>query len=276
MCATLALPLAHVSARDDKHEIVARPTPLPFEPAEELIYVGEFSKLLLRGIEIAEFRFTAEHAPANAPAVAGNAPSPNLVFKGDVNAKGWFRKLFGVDFHYNMESTVEPQTFRVLRTTKLDEQGKRVRASETIFDRTQNLLTWTERNPNDPSASPRVVRRPLGGAMHDLLSAIYYLRTQQLTPGQSLEVVMSDAGEVFRIPVRAVERKRMKTVLGKVQTLRVDIGLFGTDRLIRGREGNMTLWLTDDARRIPVRAHLDTDIGALDIKLKKVSGATVK
>ena len=274
MCATLALPLAHVSARGDRHDASARPTPLPFEPAEELIYVGEFSKLLFRGIEIAEFRFTAVRA--NAPTVADGASTTNLVFKGDVNAKGWFRKLFGVDFHYNMESTVEPQTFRVLRTTKLDEQGKRVRASETVFDRTQNLLTWTERNPNDPAAAPRVVKRPLGGAMHDFLSAIYYLRTQTLTPGQSLEVVMSDAGEVFRIPVRAVERKRMKTVLGKVQTLRVDIGLFGNDRLIRGREGNMTLWLTDDARRIPVRAHLDTDIGALDIKLKKVGGATAK
>ena len=275
MCATLTLPLARAATRDDKRAAAVRPTPLPFEPAEELIYDGEFSKLLLRGVQIAEFRFKAERAPVM-PATGGTTAPTNLVFKGDVNAKGWFRKLFGIDFHYNMESTVEPETFRVLRTTKLDEQGKRVRASEAVFDRTQNLLTWTERNPNDPAAAPRVVKRPLGGAMHDLLSAIYYLRTQTLTPGQTFEIVMSDSGEVFRIPVKAVGRKRMKTVLGKVQTLRVDIGLFGDDRLIRGRDGNMTLWLTDDARRIPVRAHLDTDIGALDIKLKKVVSATAK
>ena len=275
MCATLTLPLARAATRDDKRAAAVRPTPLPFEPAEELIYDGEFSKLLLRGVQIAEFRFKAERAPVM-PATGGTTAPTNLVFKGDVNAKGWFRKLFGIDFHYNMESTVEPQTLTVLRTTKLDEQGKRIRASEAVFDRTQNLLTWTERNPNDPAAAPRVVKRPLGGAMHDLLSAIYYLRTQTLTPGQTFEIVMSDSGEVFRIPVKAVGRKRMKTVLGKVQTLRVDIGLFGDDRLIRGREGNMTLWLTDDARRIPVRAHLDTDLGALDIKLKQVVNSTTK
>src|SRR5204863_9643535 len=91
MCATLSLPLVRASVRGDKRDATVRPTPLPFEPAEELIYEGEFSKLLLRGVQIAEFRFKAERAPVMPAAGGTNAP-PNLVFKGDVNAKGWFRK----------------------------------------------------------------------------------------------------------------------------------------------------------------------------------------
>ena len=250
--------------------------PLPFQPDEELIYQADFSKLRLRGIEIAEFRFTVERErpPAEAPASAESAQQPqanNLVFKGDVRAKGWFRKLFGIDFRYNHESTVAPDTLLILHTSKLDEQGKRIRISDAVFDRATNVVTWTERNPNDPNAEPRVVRNVLDGAAHDTISAIYFLRTQPLKVGQSFELAVSDSGQTVRVPVRVVERKTVKSAIGRVPALRVEIGLFGAGRLVNDREGEMTLWITDDARRIPVRARLAADIGTLDIKLKKAS-----
>lgn len=253
----------------------ATPKPLPFEPEEELVYEGEFSKLLLRGINIAEFKFRVERAPAATPPTPARAnavaPPANLVFKGDVAARGWFRKLFGIDFHYNTESVVEPTSLLILSNTTRDEQGKRLRTSEAVFDRTQNLLTWTQRNPNDPQAAPRVVRAPLQNAAHDLISAIYFLRTQPLESGRRLELNISDSGEVYRIPVRVGARKQMKTILGRVHAVRVDIEIFGADRLI-DRKGEMTLWITDDARRLPVRARVNTDVGTLDITLKKISG----
>lgn len=260
----------------------ATPKPLPFEPDEQLTYEGEFSKLLLRGINIAEFKFTVERAqpmptalmsakPVSERKSAPAAAPANLVFKADAVAKGWFRKLFGIDFHYNSESVVEPATFRILTNTTRDEQGKRLRTSEAVFDRTHNLLTWTQRNPHDPQAAPRVVTTPLQNASHDLISAIYFLRTQPLEPGRTFELDISDAGAVYRIPVKVGERKRMKSVVGRVQAVRVDVGIFGADRLV-DRKGEMTLWITDDARRLPIRARVNTDIGTLDITLKKVSG----
>ena len=254
--------------------------PLPFQPDEELIYQADFSKLMLRGIEIAEFRFTVERErplvesrPAEGATQAQPPQSNNLVFKGDVRAKGWFRKIFGIDFHYNHESTVTPDTLLILHTSKLDAQGKRVRVSDAVFDRTTNVVTWTERNPDDPRAEPRVVRNVLDGAAHDFISAIYFLRAQPLKPGQSFELAVSDSGQTVRVPVRVTERKTVKSVVGRVPTLRVEVGLFGAGRLVNDREGEMTLWITDDARRLPVRARLSADVGTLDIKLKKVSKA---
>ena len=251
--------------------------PLPFAPDEQLTYEGEFSKLLLRGINIAEFKFTVERAPETPTATVragAAAPPANLIFKGDVLARGWFRKLFGIDFHYNTESVVEPTSFLILSNSTRDEQGKRLRTSESVFDRIHNTLTWTLRNPNDPQSQPRVVTAPLQNASHDLISAIYFLRTQTLEPGRNLELVISDSGAVYRIPVKVGARtKRMKTVVGRVQTVRVDLEIFGADRLV-DRKGEMSLWITDDARRLPVRARVNTDIGTLDINLKKVSGGS--
>jgi hypothetical protein len=246
--------------------------PLPFEPDEELFFQGDFSKLMLRGIEIAEFRFTSGRAPAANAADNSQAPAPNIVFKGDIRAKGWFRKLFGIDFHYSHESVVDPNGFLILRTTKLDEQGSRVRASVAEFDRKADRVTWTQRNPRDPGADPRVVTNTIRDAAHDIISAIYYLRAQPLAPGQSFDLVVSDDGQTFRVPVRVYERKTMKTVAGRVPTLRLGVGLFGEGHLVSDRKGDMTLWLTDDARRLPVRARLDADVGTLDIKLKKFTG----
>ena len=252
----------------------ATPKPLPFEPDEQLIYEGEFSKLLLRGINIAEFKFTVERAQTAATPERKEAPPApaNLIFKGDVVAKGWFRKLFGIDFHYNSESIVEPNTLRILSNTTRDEQGKRLRTTEATFDRVQNLLTWSQRNPHDPQSAPRVITAPLQNASHDLISALYYLRTQTLEPGRTFELNVSDAGAVYRIPVKVGARtKRMKSVVGRVQTVRVDLEIFGAERLV-DRKGEMSLWITDDARRLPVRVRVTTDIGTLDITLKKVTG----
>jgi len=45
---------------------------MPFTPSEQLVYEGEFTKLLLRGIDVAELRFKASRpAPAAATAPPG-------------------------------------------------------------------------------------------------------------------------------------------------------------------------------------------------------------
>jgi hypothetical protein len=102
------------------------------------------------------------------------------------------------------------------------------------------------------------------------MSAIYFLRTQTLTPGKIFEIAISDSGKVYAVPVRVVEKKRFKTVLGKVQTVRVDPEIFGAGRPLAG-SGSLSIWFTDDARRIPVRAHINNEIGTIDITLKKAT-----
>ncbi|HKC63404.1 MAG TPA: DUF3108 domain-containing protein [Pyrinomonadaceae bacterium] len=263
-----SLLFAIAPARNDKSKDTSR---FPFEPYEELVYDGDFSRAILRNINIAELRFKADHTQAATIVGSNNAASP-LHFTLEAESKGIVRKLFGLNFHQRIESTVEPASFSVLQTTKLDEQGKRKRTSEAVFDRTAGKITWTERDPTDPNRAPRIVTSALSGDVQDLASAFYYLRTQPLEVGRSFEILVSDSGQVYRIPVAITERKKMKTVLGEVQTLKVEPEIFGEGRLMRGK-GKLTLWLTDDARHIPVRAHINNEMGTLDVKLKSVTGS---
>jgi hypothetical protein len=248
---------------------------LPFDPSEELVYEGEFSRALLRGLNVAELRFTANRTQISTTQPNGGNASTALRFTLDAVTKGLLRKLFGLNFRQHIESTVEPKSFSVLQTTKLDEQGKRKRTSEAVFDKSAGKVVWTERDPNDPNREPRVVTNQMSGAVQDIASAFYYLRTQPLILGSNFEILISDSGQVYRIPISVSEKKMMKTVVGKVQTLKVDAEIFGEGRLLRGK-GKMSIWFTDDARHIPVRAKINNELGTLDITLKKITGSSAR
>jgi hypothetical protein len=87
-----------------------------------------------------------------------------------------------------------------------------------------------------------------------------------------MEITVSDSGRVYRIPHKVLERKMMKTVVGEVAVLKVEPEIFGEGRLLQGR-GKLFIWFTDDARHIPVRAHISNELGTLDIKLKSIKSS---
>ena len=245
--------------------------PRHFEKGEELHFEAEFSRSVIRKLDVADLKFRATRTPVTANGEASADVSPYaLTFTADVASKGFFARLFNLKFRERVESTVEPLSFTVQKTTILDEQGKRVRATEATFDRSKGKMTWTLRDPNNPSAEPRRAITDFSGQLQDVLSAIYFIRTQPLEVGKSFEIFIGDGGKVYKIPVKVVEKKRMKTVLGRVDVLRVNPELFGPDRLIDEEKGEFSIWVTADARHIPVGGRVKTDYGIFDIKLKKV------
>ena len=238
-----------------------------FELGEELHFEAEFSRALLRRIDVADLKFRATRTPLS-ETIDSKTPYA-LTLNADVTSKGFFARLFNLSFRERVESTVEPVTFTVQKSKILDESGKRVRTTETTFDRSKGVMTWTSRDPNNPSAEPRHAVADFTGQLQDVLSAIYFIRTQPLEVGKTFDVFIGDGGRVYTIPVKVVERKRMKTVLGRVDVLHVQPELFGHDRLIDDEKGEFSIWITDDARHIPVGGRVKTDYGTFDIKLKR-------
>jgi uncharacterized protein DUF3108 len=240
-----------------------------FENGEELVYVAEFSRAVLKKMDVADFRFTAAREKSIDSGVSQGSGDAaySLKFTGDISSKGFFSKLFNLRFREQVESIVEPASFTVQRTKRTEEHGKRARTSEAVYDR--GKVFWTERDPNNPSRTPRTASTSFSGRVQDVLSAIYYLRTQPLAMGKTLELSISDSGRVYQVPVRVVEKKRMKTILGRVEALRVDAEIYGTNRMIDGK-GQFSIWFTNDRRRIPVGARVKTEYGTFDITLRKV------
>ena len=234
---------------------------LPFASGEELLYQAEFSRGLLRGANVGELRFDV-----NGP-IALNRSEQILV--GDAIGKGLLLKLFGEQFHLHVESTVTTEPFTVRHTSKLDEERKRVRVSEATFDHETHQAVWSDRDPRQ-SEPPVSKTLAFTEPVQDILTVIYFLRTRRLEPGQWFDVPVVDAGRLYRFSVSVRERKQIRTVLGRVWAVRVEPSIVGEDTPARNR-GTLSLWLTDDARRIPVKAQITVPAGRFDISLKRVT-----
>ncbi len=219
---------------------------LPFERGEELVYQAEFSRALLRGANVAEFQFKSVREN-----ISKDGEDPVVLhLTGDVVSKGLFPKIAGFKFHQHVESVADVEPFTVLHTNKVEEQGKRSRVLEAVFNHETHKAVWSERSPN-----PGSISIDFSEPIQDVLTVIYFLRTRKLKVGDSFDVPVSDAGRLFRLSVKAVEAKELSTVLGKVKTIRVEPALFGDTALVRAR-GSLSIWLTDDDRRLPVKAQL--------------------
>ncbi|HKP68768.1 MAG TPA: DUF3108 domain-containing protein, partial [Pyrinomonadaceae bacterium] len=99
------------------------------------------------------------------------------------------------------------------------------------------------------------------------ISGVYSLRMMPLAVGKTFRMSVSDSGLVYEIPIRVTAREQLKTIFGKQWCYRVEPEVFGNGRLIE-REGKMTIWITDDARRLPVRSQVHSPYGKIEIKLK--------
>lgn len=233
-----------------------------YKVGEKLTYEGSFSKLFLRGIDVADMSFTVYNSP----------DKDSYFVKAEASSKGTLSKLFNFSFYQKIDSTVDAESLSILKTVKRDEQGDRVRNSEAVFDYKKDKVIYVETDPTDPQKPPRRVASSINDETQDLISAIYNLRSLPFADGKTFTIAVSDSGMVYQVPVKVAGREKQKTVLGKVMCWKIEPEVFGDNRMIE-QKGSMTIWITDDARRIPVRSKIDTKLGKIEIKLRKVEKA---
>lgn len=236
----------------------------PFAVGEVLTYEGKVSKII-QGIAVADLTFTLSNA----------SNSDNYLIKTEARSKGSLLRIFRYSFFQQYRSLVDNQNFRILQTNKHDEQKDRVRDSEAVFDYGERQVTYVETNPKELMRPPRKIASEIPDQTYDMVSGIYALRMMPLAVGKVFELNISDSGLVYKVPVRVTGREIQKTVLGKIMCFRVEPEVFGNNRLIE-QEGSMIIWITDDARRIPVRSQIKSNIGKIEVKLKQLTNTSVK
>ena len=234
-------------------------TGVPFVDGETLTYEGKISKII-QGIAVADLTLTLSRAENG----------EDYLVKAEAKSKGSLLKLFRFSFLQEMQSSIDSDNFRALRTVKHDVQKERVRNSEALFDYRERRVTYVETDPNEPMRPPRRIASEIDQASHDLISGVYMIRMMPLAVGKMFRMSVSDSGLVYEIPVRVTAREQLKTMFGKQWCYRVEPEIFGNDRLIE-REGKMTIWITDDARRLPVRSQVHSPYGRIEINLKSAT-----
>ncbi|MFY9558183.1 MAG: DUF3108 domain-containing protein [Blastocatellia bacterium] len=259
----LYLGLGLVFAQAPEKVILSSPRviqPLPFAIGETLLYEVSFSKLIFSGT-IGELKISVSK-PSN------SAKPDRVELEADAVSKGFFPSLFGLKVRNHYSSLVNSRDLGVDTSTKLLEEGKVRREQRSVINREAGLVTYTDRDLANAKSEPRVKERPSPPWVQDLLSVIYFVRTQPLKEGDVVPVPISDGGEVYNIDVVAGKREEIKTGLGKFQAILLNARVFN-GRYVR-RNGEMLVWVTDDARRIPLHARIKTSGSTVTVDLKRM------
>jgi len=230
---------------------------------EKLSFDAKGGKSIIHGLDVGEVTFSFDK----------DASTGNYLVRSNARSKGSFTKMFGLTVVQEYETLIDSKTFDVLRTSKHDVQRDRIRNSVADFNYAEHRVTFVETDPNDPNRAPRKIASDITSPLNDLVSGLYRIRTMPLSVGRSFKIDVSDTGIVYSIPVKVVAREQLKTALGKVWAFRVEPEIFGIGHLIE-QKGSMSIWITDDEKRIPVRALIKIKWGKVDVKIRSVEKLT--
>jgi hypothetical protein len=198
---------------------------------------------------------------------AGNA---RIDFNGShlllkLESTGLVSKLYKVDDTYNV--SYDPgicATSSHLEAT----EGRRKRDTRVTWDRAQKHADYLERDliKNSVVKSSRI---DTPQCTHDVIGALIALRNNRVDLGHSLELPVSDGKKVAMVRVEAQEREQLKIKGAPVSTVRYEAFLF--NGVIYARKARMFVWLTDDARKLPVQLQLRMNfpIGTVTLTLDK-------
>lgn len=183
-----------------------------------------------------------------------------------VESVGLVSKLFKVDDDYTavLNQSLCTQSFQ--STTN---EGIRHRATRVIFDAETRKGSYLER---DTAKNTTLLAKEIDipPCLHDVVGGLVFLRTLNLEPGQATNIPVSDGKKATMARVEAQAREEIKTAAGTFRTVRYELYLF--NNVLYNRSAHLNIWVTDDARRIPVqiRVRLMFTIGTITLSLDKI------
>lgn len=145
--------------------------------------------------------------------------------------------------------------------------GKKARTERTIFDYVKGLARMSKVTP-DEGLENRVKKLPAGDdEFRDILTAIHYLRQNAATLNAPVQTTVYSDGKEYPVIFKPGARKTF-TIQGKPTVARG----FEIIDAPGGKKwpGGVTVWLTSDDRRVPVRIEIQQSIAALQLDLQKI------
>jgi len=105
--------------------------------------------------------------------------------------------------------------------------------------------------------------------LFDPISVVYNLRTQDLKIGDKYEFNILGIDEVRPIVIEVKKIETVKVPAGKYKCKKV-VPYSNDGKSIFKENGYMTVWFSNDTRKIPVQIVQKTNIGNITLKLKKI------
>lgn len=182
--------------------------------------------------------------------------------------KGWttgiLRWVFKVKDNYQSyfdKDTVKPYLFK----RKINEGGYK-KHIEIAFDyQLKHARVKDFRKKKDTSISVTNVQ--------DILSSFYYLRNQNvknLKIGDEISIDMFLDAQIYKFKLLYLGKETLKTKFGNIKTIKFR-PIVQSGRIFKAEE-SVTIWVTSDANKIPIKIEAALTVGSLRAELESYRG----
>ena len=157
-----------------------------------------------------------------------------------------------------VESFLDEEAMLPARLSFKRREGKRKNDMEVVFDQGAHLAIVTKDGQTETLAVPHHVQ--------DTLSCLYYFRSLPLSAaGDTVGMDVHHDKKNYHLELRVEGFERMQSPLGEVDTVRV-LAIMPFRGLFLN-EGNIRVWFTNDAARVPILVRAKVVIGSISATL---------
>lgn len=168
----------------------------------------------------------------------------------------WVRRFFEARNEYATEASAD---LLPARQTREERQGYRHVRREFVFDHEARLVRVSS---GDAGAA---LALPMPPGTRDALTALYYLRSRPLDPGDAIRVPVNDGGRNLVLDVRVEAEETIEVGGRPIAALRLAPRI--VQRVQRREPIELTVWMSRDERRIPLRVDVSAGFGRLRVDL---------
>jgi hypothetical protein len=248
ICALACVPLwAQTAKRSAQVPVAKKEMAVPFKPGEVLDFDVGWSSYLTAGN--ATVKVLEKKPSYNSVAyyiVAEGQPTPLL------------SKLYTL--YYKADTLLDAYSLLPQRGSLFVREGKRQRMKTTTFNQATKSAKY------EVKTATQVERDlTLPAYTQDALSALYVLRSIPMKSGEKFNMPVTDAGDVYKVQMQVGAVEAVKTGLGTVNGLKiVPVVTMTKGTPPRG----LALWLSDDARRLPLKIEAQLAVGKFTVTLR--------
>lgn len=160
------------------------------------------------------------------------------------------------------ESFINATTLQPFRADKRSRRGKK---------REQSSVTIDQQNRTARTGDGQTIQIPPD--TYDVVGLLYAIRAMDLAPGKSQTFNVLEDGRAYAIKVVVEGREKVTTRAGSFDAVRVSTKTLG------GRESNiynLKMFITSDARRMPVLITAEPKWGEVRVELTSATGTAQK
>lgn len=226
----------------------AREPDVPFHVGETLTYDVSWSQFLTAGTAVARVVEKKPSSGSTAYALVADGRPVPLVAR--------FYPLY-----YKMDSLLDSFSILSQETSLYSEENGKKRQSNMRFDRTARRVFYeapTQSMKEDFEVPANV---------QDGLATLYAIRGHAFKAGEHFTVPVADDGSLYSVEFETRGPEHVKVPMGDVEAWNLKLTILDSKK--QPAATNSAVWISTDARRLPLKLQSDLPVGAFVLALRE-------